>query len=109
MKLYLDNCNPEPMSSYMKSLGIFRLLSEQKCEDIKGYWENNIFVLDTNITKEEIIKFFLEGYAPSSVMSPWNRGNFLYLHKQHPKKEGRYILDYNVSAISKVQPNKIGY
>lgn len=88
MKLYLDNCNLEPMSSYMKSLGIFRLLSEQKCEDIKGYWENNIFVLDANITKEEIIKFFLEGYAPSSVMSPWNRGNFLYLHKQHPKKKG---------------------
>ena len=84
MKINLENCNLEPMSSYMKALGLFRLLSEQQSLNIKAYWENNNFVLDSDLDKQGIKDFLLNKYSPSSVMSPWNRGSYIYLHKQRP-------------------------
>ncbi len=106
MKITLENCNLEPMSSYMKALGLFRLLAEQKCVDIKAYWESNNFVLDSCINKQEIMDFLLNEYSPSSVISPWNRGNYLYLHKQHPNEKNdiyKTLMAQNAPRFSRIK------
>ncbi len=87
MKIVLTGCQPEPISSYLKSLGIIRLIYEQKDRNVKGYWENDIFVLESEALKgdtyeeanEALIDFFLNEYCPTPIVSPWNkRSGFKY-------------------------------
>ena len=84
--LVLDECTPTPLASYLKALGVLRLLSSAannvsgKAADprARGCWENECFHLRTTLTREEILHFFLEDYAASPIIAPWNgRAGFL--------------------------------
>ncbi|MEM4058641.1 MAG: type I-U CRISPR-associated protein Csx17 [Thermoplasmata archaeon] len=88
MKIKINGCRTEPFSSYLKALGILRLIGEQKDLKAKGWWENDIFYLDTkdtcldatdiNIVRDNIIQFFLKEYKPTPIVSPWTRGSGFY-------------------------------
>jgi CRISPR-associated protein Csx17 len=74
----LKGCAPVPLAAYLKGLGIFRLVAEQKDEDIRGFWRDEAFVLNTALTEQELVRFFLDQYRPSPIISPWNgRSGFL--------------------------------
>lgn len=66
------------MAGYLKALGVFRLLAEQAKQEVKGCWEAGVFVLDTNMSKNDIHSFFLNDYAPTPIVSPWNGGSGFY-------------------------------
>ena len=54
-KIVLKGCWPEPLSNYLKALGVLRVLSESRSyAKCKGYWENDNFVLITTLTEAEI-------------------------------------------------------
>jgi len=75
----LEGCSPVPFSSYLKALGIFRILSKQKDPEIKGYWnENDNFVLVSAYSSNELTDFILNDYAPSPICDPWNGGSGFY-------------------------------
>ena len=69
--------------SNLKALGIFRIISEQKDNQAMAYWENDAFVLQTKMTQEDLIKFFLEEYVPTPIVSPWNNGSGFYDVKEN--------------------------
>lgn len=71
----LTGCCPTPLASYLKSLGIFRILAEQIDPDIKGYWQSDTFILLSRLTNQEVVIFFLDSYQPSSIIAPWNGGS----------------------------------
>jgi len=74
----LRGCAPIPLASYLKALGIFRLVAEQKDKDARGFWRDESFVLRTALSETNLIIFFLDQYAPSPLISPWNgRAGFL--------------------------------
>ena len=82
----LDGCSPTPLASYLKALGILRLLSSPansatcKAADpcVRGWWEKERFHLRTTLSKDALLRFFLEEYAPSPIIAPWNgRAGFL--------------------------------
>ncbi len=82
----LDGCAPTPLASYLKALGVLRLLSspannvsgEAADPRVRGWWENERFHLRTALAREEVLRFFLEDYAPSPIIAPWNgRAGFL--------------------------------
>jgi CRISPR-associated protein Csx17 len=73
--LHLTGCSPTPLASYLKALGILRLVSEQADPAARGAWENEFFVLYTTLTEDELSDFFLKNYAPSPLVDPWNRGS----------------------------------
>ena len=87
-EIELKGCKAEPFISYLKSLGINRLLSQQLYEkekaknpnlpEIKSYWKDRKFHLKSPFSKERIIKFFLEEYEPTPIVSPWNGGSGFY-------------------------------
>ncbi|MGI0493192.1 type I-U CRISPR-associated protein Csx17 [Alkalinema pantanalense CENA528] len=78
-KIVLKGCRPEPLSNYLKALGVLRVLSEARpYAQCKGYWENEQFVLITTLTEQEIREFFLADYAPSPLVSPWNGSTGFY-------------------------------
>lgn len=71
----LPGCSPTPLASYLKALGVFRLVSKQADPSARGFWKDEAFVLSTKLTKEELADFFLTRYAPTPLLDPWNGGS----------------------------------
>ena len=79
----LPGCTPTPLASYLKALAVLRLVAEAGTDgggdlDATGFWRDDVFVLRTRLTKEELRIFFLDRYRPTPLLSPWNgRAGFL--------------------------------
>ena len=73
-RLPLVGCTPEPLISYLKALGVLRLVAEDGDHGdphARGAWENGAFVLYSKLSRKELIDFFLNHYAPSPILAPW--------------------------------------
>lgn len=70
----LGGCAPAPLAHYLKALGVLRLVAKQADEDARGWWEGDRFRLATALTREALERFFLHKYAPTPLVSPWNKG-----------------------------------
>ena len=76
---HLDGCAPVPLAHYLKALGILRLVAEQLDPEARGWWEGDRFLLASHKDEEELLAFFLNRYAPTAIVSPWNKGSgFFY-------------------------------
>lgn len=67
----LAGCTLEPMSQYLKALGLLQVLT-QIDPQVRGVWDGSKFVLKTTRSKEDLVNFFLHQYSPSPICSPWN-------------------------------------
>lgn len=76
--ILLEGCPSKPLSAYLKSLGVLRLVAEQKDSSIRGAWRDGCFVLSGPMTKDELRSFFLDSYEPTPLVSPWNGGSGFY-------------------------------
>ena len=85
--LELRGCTPEPLMAYMKALGIFRLVAEQKDEDARAWWHNDTFMLRSALDREALEEFFLEDYRPTPIVSPWNGGSGFYAKGSRAARE----------------------
>lgn len=72
----LDGCAPAPFSSYLKALGAFRVIARQKDGDVRGCWIRERFVLETSLTREDMVGFLLGEYVPSPVVGPWSYNKY---------------------------------
>ena len=85
-RLTLHGCSPTPLASYLKALGVLRLLSsgtnsvtgDPADPHVRGWWEDERFHLRTALEREGVANFFLHDYAPSPVIAPWNGGSGFY-------------------------------
>jgi CRISPR-associated protein Csx17 len=68
----LGGCRPEPLASYLKALGVFRMVATQADREATGHWGTDCFVLGTTLDDAELERFFLDRYQPTPVVSPWN-------------------------------------
>ena len=84
--LALPGCAPTPLASYLKALGVLRLVSSPANHvsgvaadpHARGWWENERFHLRTTLSRDALLRFFLHDYAPSPIIAPWNgRAGFL--------------------------------
>ncbi len=76
--LLLEGCSPTPLASYLKALGILRLVAEQVDPEARGYWEGETFALSTVLNEHGLVGFFENGYAPTPILAPWNGGSGFY-------------------------------
>lgn len=74
----LKGCAPAPLAHYLKALGILRLVAEQADPQARGWWEGERFKLATRLVRPELERFFLEEYAPTPLVAPWNGGTGFY-------------------------------
>ena len=77
-ELELRGCSPDPLMSYLKALGIFRLVSEQADGNARAYWKHDAFYLRSALDRDDLIDFFLNEYKPTPIVSPWNGGSGFY-------------------------------
>ena len=71
--LGLSGCAPIPLASYLKALGILRLVSAVD-KQAKGWWKGDAFWLQSTFDREGLIQFFLNQYEPTPLVAPWNGG-----------------------------------
>ena len=71
----LPGCAPEPLMSYLKALGILRLVSEQTAPNALGHWDRDAFVLESILSREDLLNFLLADYAPTPILGPWAGGS----------------------------------
>lgn len=101
--LSLSGCTPTPLASYLKALGVLRLLSsapnsvDRQAVDpqVRGWWANEQFHLMTTLNRDALLTFFLEKYAPSPIIAPWNGGSGFY---SKDNKEGFEPLSSEIVA-----------
>jgi len=74
----LDGCHPVPLASYLKGLGLFRLVAEQADPDARCCWKNEHLVLESELNQDELTAFLLNECRPSPIMAPWNGGSGFY-------------------------------
>ena len=103
--LALYGCSPTPLASYLKALGVLRLLSspanhvsgEAADPHARGWWENERFHLRTALSCNALLHFFLHDYAPSPIIAPWNgRAGFLEGDAGETSTRGGAVLMRNV-------------
>jgi CRISPR-associated protein Csx17 len=85
-EIVLQGCTPTPLASYLKALAVLRLVAEAGAEgggdaDATGFWREDIFVLSTRLTEEELRAFFLDRYQPTPLIAPWNGGSGFYFQE----------------------------
>lgn len=74
----LTGCRPEPLGSYLKALAVLRLVAEQKDREARGCWRGEHFVLSSTLDRDALVRFFVEEWAPTPVIAPWNGGSGFY-------------------------------
>lgn len=74
-RLPLAGCTPEPLMSYLKALGVLRLVGEQADGDARGCWRNEVFVLHSKLDRDALTNFFLNDYRPTPIVGPWAGGS----------------------------------
>ena len=101
--LTLDGCRPTPLASYLKALGVLRLISSDANHvsghaadpNARGWWEDERFHLRTTLDRGTLIQFFLDSYAPTPIVAPWN-GSSGFFPKDN--KDGFAALDSKTVA-----------
>ncbi|NLF18991.1 MAG: type I-U CRISPR-associated protein Csx17 [Lentisphaerae bacterium] len=96
---HLTGCAPTPLAHYLKALGILRLVAQQKDPEARGWWQDEAFHLATRLDREALERFFLEEYAPTPIVAPWNGGSGFY-----PKDRKAGLNAITASAETRFAP-----
>lgn len=70
----LPGCRNDSLLGFLKALGVMRTFSIQADRWTRASWEDASLVLHTTATREDLETFFLDRYAPTPVVNPWNNG-----------------------------------
>jgi CRISPR-associated protein Csx17 len=95
-ELPLTNCRPEPLGSYLKTLGVLRLVGEQLDPAARGRWAAGGFAL-TGPGCDELLGFLLDRYEPTPLVAPWNGGSGFW-----PKDQQSGITAVEVSTLDRL-------
>ncbi|MBL8857026.1 MAG: type I-U CRISPR-associated protein Csx17 [Planctomycetes bacterium] len=81
--ILLGGCSPEPLGSYLKALGVLRLIGEQVDPEARGAWRSDGFALTSRLHATDLLEFFTKEYAPTPVIAPWNGGSGFFAKDNH--------------------------
>ena len=101
----LNGCAPTPLAHYLKALGVFRLVAAQADPEARAWWSGDSFFLAAELDYGELLRFFLERYAPTQLVSPWNKGSGFYYENDAALAASAFIA--SVSSDGKVASNVV--
>ena len=98
-RITLAGCSPTPLASYLKALGVLRLIAiptssvsgSAADSEVRGFWENERFHLHTSLDREVLMRFFLDDYAPSPLIGAWN-GRAGFLEDEDSNRSGAKLI-----------------
>jgi CRISPR-associated protein Csx17 len=96
-EIVLTGCTPEPLMSYLKSLGVFRLVAEQADPDARLSWVGGVAHLHSQFDRDGLMSFFLEQYRPTPITAPWNGGSGFYSGGAEPLEKIAKSTSYRLA------------
>jgi CRISPR-associated protein Csx17 len=99
----LAGCRVEPLGSYLKALGVLRLVAEQADPAAAGWWSGSEFWLRTKLDESELVDFFVESYSPTPLLAPWNGGGGFSTSETRPTA-GKAVQDILDSTSDRLAP-----
>lgn len=99
---HLTGCAPTPLAHYLKALGVLRIVAEQADPEARGWWQDEHFCLLTKLDRGQLEAFFLERYAPTPLVSPWNRGSGFFV------AEDKGLTPIEQSSAARFAPFRAG-
>ena len=99
-EIVLAGCAPVPLASYLKALGIMRLLS-RKDSNTRGRWHGNQFRISSSLSEDEIRNFLLWEYCPTPIVAPWNKESGFYGKNE---KKTPALISIEQSSNSRLEP-----
>ncbi len=97
---HFTGCAPAPLAHYLKALGILRIVAEQKDPNARGFWRDEHFCLLTTLDRDQLEAFFLNDYAPTPMLAPWNGGSGFF--RTWDKKTKRLRKSKNAAALERL-------
>lgn len=97
--LILAGCQPTPLASYLKALGVLRLVSQQVDPQARGRWIRAGFELSSSLDESDLVDFFVSRYVPTPIVGPWNGGSGYY-----PKDSQEGIAPIEASTDPRFAP-----
>lgn len=95
----LAGCSPTPLASYLKALGVLRLVAEQVDPTARGRWGDVAFVIESGLDREKLVGFLLQAYRPTPIVAPWNGGSGFY-----PKDNAKGIEPIEKGSAERFAP-----
>ena len=106
-EIELRGCGTHTMMHYLKALGIFRVLHEQKNSHIKSVWKDGRFYIssDDNMSEDNLVDFFQNEYRPTPMVTPWNGGSGFFKNKKSAKatENLKFITDSKNPRLKEYQ------
>jgi len=79
----LSGCVSTVLGSYLKALGVHRLVAEQLDPSAMSCWDRSgLFHLVSSADRDGLIDFFIHRYAPTPLVTPWNGSSGFYAGDQ---------------------------
>lgn len=75
--IVLTGCTPSPLSSYLKGIGLLRLVSRRDT-NVRAKWRGEYLVLISDLQPTEMRAYLLDDYRPTPILAPWNGGSGFY-------------------------------
>jgi CRISPR-associated protein Csx17 len=70
----LAGCRTDSLLGYLKAIGVLRLLAMQRESESRASWRDDALEILTVSDRIALENFFLEDYAPTPILNPWNNG-----------------------------------
>ncbi|WP_374713351.1 type I-G CRISPR-associated protein Cas8g1/Csx17 [Symbiobacterium terraclitae] len=100
-RIRLPGCRPEPLSHYLKGLGVLRILGTQlEGATVRACWATDEFCLEAPLDAAELVAFFLDRYRPTPVIAPWNGGGGFW----DDRAAGRALRHVEASTDPRLAP-----
>ncbi|MBI3492255.1 MAG: type I-U CRISPR-associated protein Csx17 [Acidobacteria bacterium] len=85
--------------SYLKALGVLRIVSEQKDPEARGCWRNGRFELESKLDRQGLTDFVLNDYMPTPIIAPWGARSGFF--KGSSEKTAREAIDQIIYSTAK--------
>lgn len=95
----LAGCRSVPLASYLKALGVLRLVAEQADAEARGRWTEEGFALTSRLDGDGLLELLLTRYRPTPILAPWNGGSGFF-----PKDQKSGIEALRASASERFSP-----
>jgi len=73
----LRGLHPQPLATYLASLGALRICALQHDANVRGAFSPQGFVLH-GVDEEQLMKLLLDTWRPAPVVTPWNNASGFY-------------------------------
>ncbi len=84
----MNGCTTETLLDYLKSLGVFKIISEQLDKDVTAYWNSGHLNIQTGkVDNNGLTNFLMHDYVPLPLVIPWSGSEFFNVDRSVQRVE----------------------